>query len=242
MRSGLVSLLLVFAAMLTAQAPATFEVATVRPTAGPIPGVPAFLGNQHTTPDTLTARHTQIRELIKRAYSVSDPELVGGPAWTQDARFDVVAKSAKPATDAELWKMMQPLLEERFHFKYHREPRQVSGMALVIGKNGPKLTRSEGGSSDFSGAGGKFSGHNVPIVRLTELIAGVLRQPVVDATGLEGGFDFAIDPRKYAGDQPTDLQSMLITAVQEDLGLKLEGRKVEIQVMVIDHIEQPDAN
>ena len=69
------------------------------------------------------------------------------------------------------------------------------------------------------------------------------RQPVMDATRLEGRYDFAVDPRKYAGQGgPVDLQGMVITAVQEELGLKLESRKFEMQVIVIDHIEQPDAN
>jgi len=228
---------------LVAQAPPAFEVATVRPSAGPIPGVPPIFGQQGTTPDTLTARHTPLIEIIRRAFGVVQQELVGGPDWIRDQRFDIVGKSAAKATDAELWSMVQPLLEERFKLKYHREPREVSGLALVVGKNGPKIKQSQGGSGEFSASGGTFRGQNVPISRLTQLLSSVMRQPVMDATRLEGRYDFAVDPRKYAGQGgPVDLQGMVITAVQEELGLKLESRKFEMQVIVIDHIEQPDAN
>jgi len=132
--------------------------------------------------------------------------------------------------------MARPLLEQRFKFKYHREPRQVSGLALVVGKNGTKgLTRSEGGSSNFAMGGGVFAGHNVPIARIATLLSALMRTPVQDATGLEGTYDFKIDPKEYEG-------SPVPTIIQEGLGLKLESRKFELQVMVIDHIEMPDEN
>ena len=236
------SLGLLCAAVAAAQTPLQFEVATVRPTAGPIPGVPAMFGQQRTTADALIARHTALIEIIRRAFGLVDQELVGGPGWIRDQRFDIVGKSAGPATDAQLWSMVRPLLEERFKFKYHREPREVSGLALLAGKKGPKLTPAEGGSDEFSAAGGVLTGRNVPISRLAGLLSSVLRRPVRDETGLEGVYNFSVDPKRYAGQGPPDLQSMVITAVQEDLGLRLESRKFELQVMVIDHIEPPDEN
>ena len=241
MRSYFVPLLALSASALIAQTPPSFEVATVRPSSGPIPGVPPIFGQQRTTADTLTARHTPLAEIIRRGFGVVEQELVG-PGWISEQRFDIVGKSAKPATDAELWLMVQPLLEERFKLKYHREPRQVSGLALVVGKNGPKIKRSEGGSAEFSAGGGTFRGQNVPTSRLAQLLSSVMRQPVMDATGLEGTYDFMLEPRRYAGQGPLDLQGLLITALQEELGLKLESRKFEIQVMIIDHIERPGEN
>jgi uncharacterized protein (TIGR03435 family) len=82
----------------SAQSPPAFEVATVRPTSGPIPGVPPVLGNQVTTADTLTIRHTPLIEIIRRSYGLSEPELTGGPDLIRDERYDVVGKSAMPAT------------------------------------------------------------------------------------------------------------------------------------------------
>jgi len=242
MRSLLVFIIAFSAAALMAQTSPAFEVSTVRPTAGPIPGVPPIFGQQHTTADTLTARHTALIEIIRRAFGVVEQELVGAPAWVRDQRFDIVGKSAAPATDAELWSMVRPLLEQRFKLKYHREAREVSGLALVVGKNGPKLTRSEGGSNNISAAGGVITGRNVPMSRLAQILSSVMRQPVSDATGLEGTYDFKVDPKPYAGQGPLDLPGMMIIAIQEELGLKLESRKLELQVMVIDHIEPPDEN
>jgi len=242
MRSQLILFLVFPVAALLAQAPPAFEVSTIRPTAGPIPGVPPMFGQQRTTADTLTVRHTPLIEVIRRAFGVVEQQLVGGPDWVRQQRFDIVGKSAVPATDAELWSMVRPLLEERFKLKYHREPREVSGLALVVGKNGPKLTRSEGGSNNISAAGGVLTGHNVPMASLAGLLSSVMRQPVTDATGLEGTYNFSVDPKPYAGQGPFDLPSMTITAIQEELGLRLESRKFELQVMVIDHIEAPDEN
>jgi len=243
MRS-LVLLFALAAAALVAQTQAAFEVATIRPSSGPIPGVPAMFGQQGTTADTLTARHTPLIEIIRRAFGVVQQELVGGPDWIREQRFDIVGKSAAKATDAQLWSMVRTLLEERFKLKYHREPREVSGLAMVVGKNGPKLTRSEGGSDSFSAGPGGLAGHNVPMSRLAQLLSSVMGRPVMDATGVDGTYDFLLDPRPYAvqGQGPLGLQSMFMTAIQEELGLKLESRKFEIQVMVIDHIEQPDEN
>jgi uncharacterized protein (TIGR03435 family) len=237
-------LLLAIAAAAFAQTAPTFEVATIRPTAGPIPGIPPFLGHQETTPTTLNARHTALLEIIKRSYGVIDQEIAGGPAWIRDERFDIVGKAAAPVTDAELWAMVRPLLEERFHLKYHREQREVSGLALVIGKNGPKLKKSEGGSSNIAMNGaGVLSGHNVPVLRLAQLLSSLLRRPVTDATGLNDGYDFSFEPKRYATEgAPIDIQSLLITATQEELGLRLESRKFPIQVMVIDQIQHPDEN
>lgn len=138
--------------------------------------------------------------------------------------------------------MARPLLEQRFKLKYHLEPREVSGLALVVGKKGPKLTRSAGGSDTFSADGGVLRGHNVPLSRLAGLLSSVMRRPVTDATGLEGTYDFLLDSKPYRGNGPVDLPSMMITATEEELGLKLESRRFEIQVMVIDHIELPDEN
>lgn len=241
MRSHL-ALLLISAATLTAQTPLSFEVATVRPTAGPIEGVPAFLGQQRSTADTLTIRNTALFEIIRRGFDVVAQELVG-PDWIREERFDIVGKSLEPTTDAELWRMIQPLLEERFKLKYHREPRQVSGLALVPARNGPKIKQSDGGSGEFSMANGIFRGTNVPISRLAQLTSSVMQQPVMDATGLEGRYDFMFEPRKYATPGTAfPLQELLRTAIQEELGLHLESRKFEIQIIVIDHIERPGEN
>jgi len=234
MRSSL--LLILSAAALAAQAPAAFEVATIRPSEGPIPGIPFNLGQQRTTPDTLTARNTALREIIQRAYGIR-PQQLEGPAWLNEVKLDLVGKSPKPATDAQLWAMVRPLLEERFHMKYHEETREVSGLAMVVGKKGHKLKASEGGSNNLAMNGGVFTGSNVTLGRLAGLLSAVLRRPVRDETSLEGTYDFVINTQAYAGQGgPQDLASLTITAFREELGLQLESRKFDTQVMVIDQM------
>jgi len=231
----------VFALAVAAQAPPAFEVATIRPSEGPIPGIPFNLGQQRTTADTLTARNSALREIIQRAYGIGPQELEG-PAWLGEVKLDLVGKSAQPATDAQLWAMVRPLLEERFQMKYHHETREVSGLAMVTRKNGHKLKVSEGGSNNLAMNAGVFTGSNVTLGRLAGLLSSVLRRPVRDDTGLDGTYDFVIDTRAYAGQGgPQDLASLTITAFREDLGLQLESRKFDIQVMVIDHIERTPA-
>ena len=241
MRLPLLVIIALSATVLLAQAPPAFEVATVRPTAGPIPGVPGIFGQQRSSADTLTIRHTQLVEIIRRAFGVVDQELAGVPDSLKDQRFDIIGKAAAPTPDAQLWLMVRPLLEERFKLKYHRERREVSGLALVVAKKGTKLIRSEGGSNEISLAGGILTGHNVTLTRLAQLLSSVMRKPVSDMTGLEGSYDFTVDPKSYAG-PGQDLQGMVISAIQEELGLKLESKKIELQVMVVDSIQPPDEN
>jgi uncharacterized protein (TIGR03435 family) len=223
---------------LCAQTPPAFEVATVRPSEGSIPGVPFNLGQQRTTADTLTARNTALREIIQRAYGVG-PQQLEGPAWLNEVKLDLVGKSAQPATDAQLWAMVRPLLVERFKMTYHQELREVSGLAMVIAKKGHKLKVSEGGSNNLAMNAGVFTGSNVTLGRLAGLFSSVLRRPVRDETGLDGTHDFVINTKVYAGQGgPQDLASLTITAFREELGLQLESRKFETQVMVIDQMER----
>jgi uncharacterized protein (TIGR03435 family) len=235
-------LALILASALSAQQ--LFEVATIRPTSGPLPGVPPAFGKQSTTADTLTIRHTPLAEIIRRAYGLTPQELAGFPSWVNEDRWDILAKAAAPATDSQLWAMMQPLLQDRFKLTFHREPREVSGFALVVSKKGSKLERSAGGSNEFAMSAGSFRGSNVTMGRLCGLLSSVMQKPVIDATGLEGTFNFAIKPSDFAtpGGTPTNLQSLVVTAIQEELGLKLDSRKVTINVLLVDHVEQPSEN
>ena len=234
--------LILLAVQLCGQSPPSFEVATVRPTAGPIPGVPPIFGQQRATGEVLTLRHTPLAEIIRRSFGLVQQELAGGPAWINEERFDIVAKAETPTAEAELWTMMQPLLMERFKLAYHREPREVAGMELVVAKDGLKMTPSEGGASSISAAGGILSGHNVPLSRLAQLLSSIMRRPVVDATGLSGAYDFMLDPRPYAGPGPLDLPGLFLAALPEEFGLKLDSKKVRIQTLVIDRIERPTEN
>ncbi len=222
------------ATLAVAEAPTAFEVASIRPTAGPIPGVPPAFGQQRTTEDTLTSRHTNLLEIMRRAF-LTEPQLGKGMDWVREARYDMIAKSPAPATDAQLWMMVRPLLEERFKLKYHYESREVSGFSMVVAKGGPRLTPSVGGSNNLAMGNGVLTGSNVTLGRLAGLLSTVMRTTVVDETGLTGTYDFRLNPREFEG-------SPLPIMVQDGLGLKMESKKLQVQMLIIDNIEQPTDN
>jgi uncharacterized protein (TIGR03435 family) len=146
--------------------------------------------------------------------------------------------------------MLQRLLSERFGLVLHRETREFSAFALVVGKNGtgPKLraAAAPGGSSKFRALPGHASGSSVSMAQFADRLASPVFQldrQVVDFTGLTGQFDLTLD-WSPDGNQAEDATSPSITtAIQEQLGLKLEPRKVPLEVFVIDRASKvPTAN
>jgi uncharacterized protein (TIGR03435 family) len=160
------------------------------------------------------------------------------------ARFDIAAKSASPVAEDQLRLMLQALLKERFKLEVHRQVKDISGYALVVGKNGTKLHPVEGGGEgSMTGGGLMFEGHKMPLSRLTDIVASVLKTPVRDMTGLEGFYDFKVDMRPYLldrqpGDPPIDLPGIAMSALDAQLGLKLEARKIQMEVLTVDHAEK----
>jgi uncharacterized protein (TIGR03435 family) len=153
--------------------------------------------------------------------------------------------------------MLQKLLAERFKLAFHREKKELPVYAIVVGKNGPKLTKS---ASDPNGLPGLFlrglgllPATNANILDLAGLLQSVvLERPVVDQTGLSGRFDFELkwtpDESQFSGqgakvrrDDP-DAPPDLFTAIQEQLGLQLKSTKASVDVLVIDRIEKPSEN
>jgi uncharacterized protein (TIGR03435 family) len=149
--------------------------------------------------------------------------------------------------------MIKNLLVDRFHLTIHRETKEVSGYALVIGKDGPKISPStETISGSLGGMGirkkpdGTVSQHYIARKTNMEYIAlnlGVVtRRAVVDRTGLSGEFSFDLE---FAPSDPglgESSAASIFTAVQEQLGLKLESAKVPAEIIVIDHAEKPSEN
>jgi uncharacterized protein (TIGR03435 family) len=170
--------------------------------------------------------------------------VTGGPKWVDSDRFDIVAKledtgdrSRGKEAAMRLTAASQALLAERFQLTFHRETRTVSGYALVTVKGGMKLKRAEGdGSSSIHTSRTKMQASGYSMERLADSLSTQLDGPVMDATGVEGTFDFTVEW------SPDDGGPSLFTAIQETLGLKLEGRKVSVPVIVIDRAEKPTDN
>ncbi len=239
------------AVVVCAQTPAAFDVASVRP-AGPEP--PEGKGRDrrdkvNVTPGNVVMRNITMTGAIKWAYDVEAYQ-VSGPSWMENTRFDIVAKPVGPATDAEMRAMMQTLLANRFKLTVHREKKEMAGMALLVGKGGSKLKASEDqGESSFEPgkqANMTISFGHMSMREFASLLSQPMQKPVWDLTGLTGKYDFMLDGRNYVPPEPApgqpregqDESYMVLRALQEQLGLKLEPRKMTVEIVAVDGIEK----
>jgi uncharacterized protein (TIGR03435 family) len=188
-----------------------------------------------------------VRLLIRLAFRLQDAQIVGGPAWIETDRYDIEAKTGLPEKirPDHVGPLMQSLLADRFNLKFHRETQEMKVYALVVAKDGPKLKPpTEGEASGANTSGGPHKSHLIATVTTMEVLAGYvgnrLNRIVVDKTGLKDNYDFTLD---WAPDEaPDSLVPPLITALREQLGLRLETPKVPVEVLVIDGIARPSDN
>jgi uncharacterized protein (TIGR03435 family) len=242
-------LMLSVCASLLAQQPAAtreFEVATIKP-AQPPPGRGFLAGLREdvkTEPSRLIMSNVTLTTAIRWAYKLGVYE-IAAPDWAGEQRYDIGATASGAVSEDQLRVMLQALLADRFKVVVHRQTRDVSGYALVQGKK-LKLTQAEagvGGEGSMTGAALVFEGHRMPLSRLADILASALKIPVRDMTGLEGYYDFKIDMRPYLAsrqpsDGPLDLASIAMVAIDEQLGLKLESRKLPVDMLIVDSAER----
>lgn len=252
------SLLMVvgLAALSRAQAPQivatpVFEVASIKPVPPGTRGVQV-----NSQPGKLNMHNVNLRICLRWAYGIQDYQIAGGPDWLTTDRYDIVAKAEQHVEDDQLRLMLQTLLAERFQLAFHREKREGTTYALVVAKGGPKLhTAKSSDETEMGGGRGHISARNVPMHRLANDLSRVTGRPVSDQTGLPGNFDFTLDWTPDEGqllgkdgglpsDAPIPESSgpSIFTALQEQLGLKLEARKGPIETLVIDHVEKASMN
>jgi bla regulator protein blaR1 len=255
-------LLAVFCAALAfAQTPATsptFEIASVKPAGPHASGMPFEV----TIAGGLSATHISVGTLIQMAYKVKPFLIFGAPRWLESDEYAIVAKppagtppvNPPKITDGFLLRV-QALLADRFHVTLHHETREMSVYALVVAKNGPKL-RAADPKQAFqlwrAGRGRILSQGGAKIALLISLLANQFDRPVLDETGLTGSYAFDLawtpDAPPSAPGQPQTANAAdpagpsLFTALQEQLGLKLESMRRPVEVLVIDHVERPTEN
>jgi uncharacterized protein (TIGR03435 family) len=199
------------------------------------------------TADTLTMSNVTLRIALKLAYDLQDSQIAGSNALDGE-RFDIVAKASAPfASQAQMKQMLQALLTERFHLTQHRETRDITSYALLLGKSGPKFQHSVGEGRPSMNGKGTLVAQFATMKMLADFLSGPMGRPVRDATGLEGEYDFKFDLMQYlppnlAPGQEPDVAGMVLNGLEEQLGLKLEARKIPMEVMVVDHAERPAAN
>ena len=177
-----------------------------------------------------------IKLLVRQAFRVQDSQIVGGPTWLDTDRYDIEAKTGSPekVSRDQLGPLMQNLLAERFSLTFHRETREMSVLALVAAKGGPKLKpKAEGEASGMNTSGGQRESHLVATAVSMELLAGYvgnrLNRIVVDKTGLSNDYDFKLD---WTPEEASDTRvPPLITALREQLGLSLQSQKSPVPVL-----------
>jgi uncharacterized protein (TIGR03435 family) len=236
-------------AQTTAALPA-FEVASIRPNTA-LKGGEGMMkhgGIDRITidPERLTMYNVTLRGCIRVAFEMKDYQVVG-PSWMNDERFDITAKAAQPVPEKDLHLMLQRLLAERFKLEYHKDKKDLPAYVLVIGKGGPKFreSKSDGEFSARPISRTQATIERATVAQLVDVLTQVLRVPIIDQTGLTGHYDVTVDMTSYlpegfdhSNGPPPDLQAIVMAAVQEQLGLKLESRKVLLDEVIVDHIER----
>jgi uncharacterized protein (TIGR03435 family) len=198
-------------------------------------------------------------------WNQEDDLIVGLPGWTKTERYDIQAKvdeddvpKWKELSPSQRWLAVQPLLVTRFHLQFHHETRDRPAYSLVVAKKGPKLHKAlpaeasaDGAKSPSDTAGdnestvtpGKIVLKGSSLAALAKLLSSQgLSHPVIDKTGLTDIYDITLRwSLDDTGSSDSSLPS-LFTALQEQLGLKLQFNKNPVDVIVIDRFEKPSAN
>jgi uncharacterized protein (TIGR03435 family) len=184
-----------------------------------------------------------LRECIGFASGIGADQdyALSGPAWLASERYDIAAKVPPNTPREQVLLMLRTLLGERFKLKIHRESKELRVYALVAARGGTKLKRASGAEGNFTFRSGHIVGNALSMSEFANRLSGPvfkLGTPVVNSTGLTGTFDFMLD--WTPDDIPVDGTAgpSLFTAIQEQLGLKLEPSKSRVEVLVVDYAER----
>jgi uncharacterized protein (TIGR03435 family) len=214
----------------------------------------------NTNTDSFRATNVQLKPLLEMAYNVKQDQIFGLPHWAEASHYDIVAKVVdanpdvlKNLTREERAAMVRHLLEVRLQMKTHTEIRTLPVLELIVGKDGNKMTPTPPEAANAKSS--RQSVHTDDAVTTMvathdrmEDIAGFLadqvHKPVVDKTGLTGLYDFELKWQRDEAQAPAGDVTLptLYTALQEQLGLKLESGKAPVPVVVIDQIAEPTEN
>jgi uncharacterized protein (TIGR03435 family) len=223
-------------------------------------------------PGRFTARAATINLVIALAYNVYPLKIFGGPSWITSERYDIQAKESDGMAEElrnfppekvgeKQALLLQSLLAERFGLKVSHQTKELPVYALVVAKGGPKFheAKPDYKGPDLPWGPGQFTLRNSPMATLVAVMSNQMGRMVIDQTGLKGNYDFTVQWRKdqtisgmprepvggVQGPDAAPLDSFgpsFFTALQEQLGLKLESTKAPVDVIVIDHIEKPSEN
>jgi len=223
-----------------------FDVISIRPNHSNTSG-----GGMRSIAGGFAASNMSLGILIQAAYDVKPWQIISGPEWVKTDRYDFEAKAEGNPDFKQKIEMLRPLLADRFQLKVHRETRRMSVYSLVVAKGGPKLQPTADGVRGYFSAGrGLIEGKAVEMGTLANLLGGSLGESVIDKTGVTGHFDIKLEWTPTEGERNYTFDdraidpggSSIFTALQEQLGLKLDAEKGPGQVIVVEEIEAASEN
>jgi uncharacterized protein (TIGR03435 family) len=241
---ALLAVCLAFAIPLTGEQP-SFDVASVKAVQATADLYRANLGTVLHGEVELT--NATLADCLKFAYGYSNDVQLEGPDWIQNKgiRFNIQAKAPPETPRDQILLMLQKLLSERFQLALRKEQKTKSYMALVVGKK-PKMqpTPADGPPVQANNGPGHIISQKMTMTVVALLLSRFLREPVLDMTGLQGPYavhlEWSPEPLGTPSAESTaaPVGPSVFTAVQEQLGLKLEARKGPLEVLVVDRAEK----
>jgi bla regulator protein blaR1 len=244
---------------------AEFEVASIKPAQRPTLGQPILWG-VHSDPEQVTFSNQTVQGLIAYAYRVGAERISGGPDWIRSDPYNIVAKFPPNTPEARIPLLLKALLAERFGLVVRVQTKETLVYAMVPGKGGPKLQPSPNTSGSDSPrapkeislvplrlvAGGAKLGiccgraelHRVTMAQFAELLDAETNRPAIDRTGISGTFEISLHwaPDDSPAQPDTAAEPSIYTAVQEQLGIKLEPQKAPLDYLFVERVDKPSQN
>jgi bla regulator protein BlaR1 len=232
----------------------SFEVASIKPSP---PASPDRLISGFQTPGggRFNAISASLRMLIIFAYNVKDFQVSGGPGWANSESYDIVAKADGNAARPQLRLMLQALLKDRFKLVLRHETKDAPVYELVVAKGGSKIQEDTTSRQRIAMTGpGKVIAQKAPLALFAEFLGTLAGRPIVDKTGLPGTYGFKLEWTPDVGEAglpgparpdvapPDSNGPSLFTALQEQLGLRLQSAKGSVESLVIEGAEKPTEN
>jgi uncharacterized protein (TIGR03435 family) len=229
-----------------AATPLAFDAASVKVDAG---SEGMARGRQIVTPSPngISMINVPLKAVIQWAYHLQ-PVQITGPGWLDADRYDVVAKAAAAAPEEQLQQMMQTLLAQRFKLAVHRETKEMQAYVVTVAKTGLKIKESAASEGDMTiQPSGEAAAtiQRATVSHLADMLSVPLQAPVIDMTGLTGHYDFRIDLSSFLvnldRDHPmgiNDVIPIFIKAAQQQLGVKIDQKKMPVEMLVVDHAEK----
>jgi uncharacterized protein (TIGR03435 family) len=173
-----------------------------------------------------------LKSIVAIAWHI-DRDLIAGPQWMDDERYDIVATLPARASQDQVPQMLQHVLAERFHMTVHEETRSRTGLALLASKGGPKLTQAkETSRRGFVSDADKVTFGKLTLPGFARMLSQFTGRPVSDETGIAGEYDITLNASMEA------MSSGAVTPPIQDLGLRLESRKLSAKFLIVDKADK----